>query len=82
MESYWLYDAERNVSVQQNVDLDAIQFFSSTEHNFFKIEEPIDGQMVVTATDGEFLSMSGVTPEQIVILFVTVRGLRDAAAEE
>jgi hypothetical protein len=81
MISFWLYDPHSNVALQQNVDLDDVQFYSSAEHNFFRIEEPIEGSMVVTATDGEFLSMNDVTPEQIVILFSTVRGLKEAARE-
>lgn len=81
MISFWLYDPHRNVARPQNVDLDNVQFHSSTEHNFFRVRERMDDSLEARATDGEYLCMNDVTPEQIVILFSTVRGLKEAARE-
>lgn len=82
MITYWIYDGGRNVALQQNVDLDEFQFGGSIDPNFFLIKE--DGPWItVQATNSELMTMkaSKVTPEQIVILFATVRGLREAAME-
>lgn len=82
MITYWIYDGGRNVALQQNVDLDENQFGTSVDPDFFLIKE--DGPWItVQATNSELMTMkaSEVTPEQIVILFATVRGLREAARE-
>lgn len=82
MISYWIYDGGRNVALQQNVDLDEVHFGRSVDPDFYLIKE--DGPWItVQATNSELMTMkaSEVTPEQIIILFATVRGLREAARE-
>lgn len=82
MISYWLYDAHKNEVFKQNVDLDEVHFMRSTDPDFFLIKE--EAQFItVQATNSESMTMKSdsVTPEQIVILFSTIRGLRDQAAD-
>lgn len=69
--SYWVYDPNTNEAIEIN----------NREDDGFRVEER--GVFTyVQATDSESMEMKRVTPEQIVILFATIRGLRNAAMEE
>lgn len=82
MISYWKYDSAANKAVQQNVDTDRMMsaFHKSTEQNFFRIYE---SGTVVSAENPkyEMICLNDVTPEQIVILFATLLGMKEAAKE-
>ncbi len=78
---YWFYEDSQNHAYLQDLDIDEVQFFLSEEHNFFQVCEEEGGFIRVTATDAEVLSVKDVTKEQAVILFATVRGLKEAARE-
>lgn len=77
----YLYDEALNAALRQSVIFSWDAFFRSTEHNLFKVAVGEEGHNTITATDGECMTLHGTTPEQIVILFATVRGLKEAARE-
>ena len=77
----YLYDGARNEALRQSILIGWDAFFRSTEHDLFKVTANDDGSKTITATDGEHMMMHDVTEEQIVILFATVRGLKEAARE-
>lgn len=72
--SFWIYDPTTNEAIEINNPEDV-------DFDTFRVEER--GVFTyVQATDSESMEMKRVTPEQIVILFATIRGLRNAAMEE
>lgn len=77
----YLYDHWTNTAHRQRIFFEWDAFFRSTERDLFKVSLGGDKASFITiyATNGETMSLKGVTPEQIVILFVTLRGLRRQA---
>lgn len=74
------YIPSENSVAQRHADMSFLDFRKSTDDNFFCIMDDADLK-IITSPNGEELWLKDVTDEQIVILFVNVLGLREAARE-
>lgn len=75
------YDGEANTASRERMLIGWDAFFRQTDRNLFKVTVREDESTSIIASDGECMDLKDVTPEQIVILFATVRGLKEAARE-
>ena len=74
------YNPETNMVADLLHVMDWFAFNESKDPNLFLVSGT-DENRVIMATNGENMALSNVTPEQIVILFATVRGMKEAARE-
>ena len=80
MQGTYRYDPETNEVILLDGLTPWDEFCRSDDRNLFRVSNDDDSSSIM-ATNGDTMNLKGVTHEQIVILFTTVRGLKEAAEE-